>query len=431
MLNNLLPANIQTHRIDELDKVAKQATRTGDFGQAAAILANGYDRGGPTVFMDQAYTYAHFLIISRRMVRHGIESLKWERSDEILENFSSLYDDDLVDQLKSEFATNLKTRRGTKREPSGAMLLEAELRLADGEAARSIIETLPRSESVLARAETLAAQAHCAEGNRDMARTALDRALAAAPRNQTALAMKGEGARATGDLEGAADCFDKSLRAVFAPVPEGKIPAGELHYRSTVLNRFEIYAFSGGFFVVKKRPGLIGVTMVGRNILQVMETRGYRQWTAAKTVLSRFLPLKRIRGFLFPVSGGNEQDAGHTGFLKILYRLYDRLMVALGADAIRPAVKATALAIYPYAAPFLSIIKYLLLLLKSPARVVKHCLRKVASMIYQLVLISWLKAQEVPQQQRVDDADDIFAVVNRMLEEEEALSLRSAQGQST
>lgn len=427
MLNNLLPENIHSLRVDDLDSVARQTTKTGDFAQAAAILADGYCRGGPTVFMDQAYTYAHYLITSRRMIRHGVNALKWEGGEEILKNFSSLYHDDLVDQLTSEFSTHLKTWRGTKREPSGAMLLEAELRLANGEAVQSVIDTLPQSEAIYARTEALAAQAYYAAGEPELAQTAFNRALAAAPRNQTALAIKGKRAQEDGDLELAAECFDKNLRAIFAPVPEGKIPAGELHYRSTVLNRFDIYAYSGGFFVVKKRPGLIGVTMVGRNILQVMETRGYRQWTAVRSVLSRFLPLKKIRGLLFPVDGGDDQGAGHTGAMRILYRVYDRLMVALGADAIRPDVKNAALAIYPYIAPLLTIIKYLLLTLRSPLRVVKRVLRKTASIIYQIVLISWLKAQEVPQQQRVDDADDIYAVVNRMLEEEDALAIGAAQ----
>jgi len=423
MLNDLLPENINTIRLDDLDKIARQATKTGDFAQAAAILANGYDRGGPAILMDQAYTYAHYLIISRRMLRHGVDMLKWERGKEILENYSSLYDDELVDQLTSEFSTNLKTWRGTKREPSGAMLLEAELRLANGEDTQSVIDTLPQSESIHARANALAAQAYYSADEPELARPAFNRALAAAPRNQTALSVKGKCALQDGDLELAAENFDKNLRAVFAPVPEGKIPAGELHYRSTVLNRFDIYAYSGGFFVVKKRPGLIGVTMVGRNILQVMETRGYRQWIAVKSVLSRFLPLKKIRGLLFPVDGGDDQGVGHTGLVGILYRIYDRVIVALGADAIRPDVKNAALAVYPYIAPLLTIIKYLLLTLRSPLRVVKSVLRKVAAIIYQIVLISWLKAQEVPQQQRVDDADDIYAVVNRMLEEEEALAM--------
>jgi len=423
MLNDLLPENIDTVRIDDLDKTARQATKTGDFAQAAAILANGYERGGPPVLMDQAYTYAHYLIISRRMLRHGVDALKWEREKEILENFSSLYGDDLLDQLTSEFSANLKTWQGTKREPSGAMLLEAELRLANGEAAQSIVNTLPQSESILARAEAFAAQAYYAQGETDLARLAYDRALAAAPRNQTALALKGKCALQEGDLELAAEYFDKNLRAVFAPVPEGKIPVGELHFRSTVLNRFDIYAYSDGFFVVKKRPGLIGVTMVGRNILQVMETRGYRQWIVVKSVLSHFLPLKKIRGLLFPVDGGQDQGTGHTGLVRILYRIYDRSMVALGADGIRPYIKAAALTIYPYIAPLLTIIKSLLLTLKFPLRVVKRILRRVAATIYQVVLISWLKAQEVPQQQRVDDADDIYAVVNRMLEEEEALAM--------
>lgn len=427
MLNNLLPENIHTLRVDDLDKLARQATKTGDFAQAAAILAEGYDRGAPAVFMDQAYTYAHYLIISRRMVRHGVEALKWDRGEDILKNFSSLYDDALIDQLRSEFSAKLETLRGTKREPSGAMLLEAELRLADGEAAGAIIDTLPQSESVFARSETLAAQAYCTQGNREMVQYALNRALAAAPRNQAALIMKGTLAREDGDLEQAADYFDKNLRAIFAPVPEGKIPDGELHYRSTVLNRFDVYAYSSGFFVIKKQPGLIGVTMIGKNILQVMETRGYRQWTAMKPVLARFLPLKRIRGLLFPVYGDDDQQGGQTGIMRFLYPLYDRAMMAIGADAIRPYIKRVVRTLYPYFAPLFTVIKYLLLTLKSPLRVVKRFLRRVAGFIYRLIMISWLKAQEVPRQQKIDDADDIYVVVNRMLEEEEALAMSAAQ----
>lgn len=419
MLNDLLPEKFHALRVDDLNEVARQATKTGDFAQAAAILANGYERGGPPVFMDQAYTYAHYLIISRRMIRRGVAALQWVRGKDILENFSSLHADDLIDRLTPEFAATFKTRQGMKREPSGAMLLQAELRLADGEAAQQIVDTLPHSRSVFTRAQIVTAQAYHAESNPIMAGQALERVLDTEPRNQTALEMAGKLALENGDLDKAADCFDKNLRAIFAPVPEGKIPVGEIHYRSTVLNRFEIYAYCDGYFVIKKQPGLIGVTMVGRNILQVMETRGYRQWSALKRVLSRFIPINRLKALLSPANSDDEIGKVTTGIFQHLYRIYDRMMVLIGADSIRPYIKRIGFAVYPFAAPILSIIKFLLLSLKSPLRVLKRFLRVVASAAFQLVLISWLKAQEVPHQQQVEDADDIFAVVNRMLEEEE------------
>jgi len=421
MLDDLLPDDFYSFPIDKLTDAAQHATKSGNFAQAAAILAKGYELGGPPDFMDQAYTYAHYLIVSRRMVRRGAKTLKSDHSQAILDNFSSLYSDDLVDRLEAYFDSELGKYRGGIREPSGALLLKAELCLANGADPREMAGKLPESESAQVHAQFLIARAYCTDGKLDKAQEVLEKILEKSPRNQDALNLLGSLSLSRGNINAAAFNFDRGLHAEFAPSPDNVIPAGEIHYRSTILNQFDVYEYSGGFAVVKKQADLIGVTILGEQILQLMDSPGYSLWLRVKFILGRFFNISQLKALLFPTASGESKNGIGRSKLIVqrIFRYCDRVLIAIDAEHTRPHFKAMGMIVYRFIRPAGVVLRPMKIVLKPPYRLLRRCGLQFSRIVYRTVLFKWIKAKEVPLVQRSKNVDDIFPIVNKLLQQDE------------
>ena len=417
MLEDLLPENFDSLSVDELEGAARQATKTGNFARASAMLAKGYEQGGPVAFMDQAYTYAHYLIISRRMLRRSVEALEWSHGDSITENFSMLQSDAIIDRLIAYFEKTFPTLKGDAREPSGSMLLMAEMKAADGGTMDEIRPFLPQSQAISERARLVEAQCLLNQGDRSGAIDLLGDPAAGTPAHALALRAAADVARLEGRNKDAADLYNKGLFAALAPISSQSLGKGQLSLVSTIMDEFDVYAHSDGIFVVHKQPKLVGVTMIGNSILQVMRTPGYRQWTVIKRILGRFVDINRITALMAPRTE-TEQKTGlgiGTILLQRVYRAYDRFMRNSAFGAYRPALKTFAMGI---CRPVATIGNWLFRLVQpvlSRIRALFPGKRRITSVLgrtaYRLILLKWIKAEEVPVEQRTTDPQEIFKII--------------------
>jgi hypothetical protein len=104
----------------------------------------------------------------------------------------------------------------------------AALREGRAPEARRLLEQLAASESPLPAPWFLLAQACHHSGDRNAADTALDRALAAQPRNLGALIMKGDYRRSDGDLRASVVFYTAALKSAQAGAEVPPVLAGEL-----------------------------------------------------------------------------------------------------------------------------------------------------------------------------------------------------------
>ena len=430
MLDTLLPDDFDTIEPGDLEDAARQSAKAGDFPQAAAILATGYKAGGPPVFLEQAYTYLHYLANSRRMLRRGARSLQWEHGGAITDYFAARYSDEFLDCLIDRFDTLLNEQIGAEREPSGAILLLAETKLADGLPTDEVLAQLPRSEKIATRAKLVAARCPLANGDRAKAEHLLREIATQSENAASAMNMLGAMAWETGKGWEAATWYEISLHTAFAPAQQQDIPADQIRFMTTIMKEFDIYAYSDGFFVVRKQPALVGVVIFGRQIMEVMRSPGYSQWSTIKRIIGRYVDIDWIKAHVVLANDdkGPTTSGRKDAVLRAVYRVYDRTMLRIGAGPIRPFLKKTGFAVFWLLSPLLIVSGWLVSAISWLLRPLRRLARSSVAAGYRFLLLSWLKAREVPPAQKTADVHDIFKVISRMIDEQErAVSERARE----
>lgn len=100
--------------------------------------------------------------------------------------------------------------------------------------------------------------------------------------------------RSAGDEAEAADFHQRSLIALFSAISPHNVPAGQVQVVSTLFGSLDVFICSAGFVVVRKKPGLIGVTMAGPDPYTLMQSRRYRQLQEMRLWLERFVGVERV-----------------------------------------------------------------------------------------------------------------------------------------
>ncbi|MEM1045375.1 MAG: hypothetical protein AAGL24_04455 [Pseudomonadota bacterium] len=412
MLNDLLPANSLTWREKDFENEARSSLKSGNYPRAVAILATGYERGGPASFLEWAYTYLHYLLISRRMLRRGAASFGWKLGDRMLQTLSVRYSDAFLDGLKTDLETYMVSRIGQEREPSGALLLMAEIRMADGETADSVLPILPRAGAIRTRTRFATAQAYLAGQDTCKAEPLL---LQTVRENESAVAEMqklGEIALGKGRIKSAAELFDRSLRATYAPVMPSDIAPGEVRFVSTILDNYDVYASSTGFTIIKKQPSQIGVVMLGDRLFEILNTPGYRQWLWVKRVFGRVVDFNRLRTWTTPQRNRRVErtEPRRSRLGETIRGLYGTVMRLPGLSTLRSGLGNVGFrsGLLP------NLTKRVGAVPRSTKSHFRQKTRDLVLIFMRALVGRWMAAREVPAAHQTRDVQEIFRIISRI-----------------
>ncbi len=416
MLNDLLPANTGIWQEKDFETEARSALKSGNFPRAAAILATSYERGGPAVHLEQAYTYLHYLLISRRMLRRGAAHLGGDLGNRMLGSFSAHYGDMFLDRLKTELESHLISRLGEAREPSGALLLMAEMRMADGEPPEAVLPILPRASSIKIRARFAAARAHLSAGNESAAENLMRQTIGETDSAAMELRTLGHIAQRQGRTSDAGNLFDRSLRATFAPEMPSDIAPGEVRFLSTILTDYDVYASTAGFTVIKKTPSQVGVILLGDRLFEVQNTPGYRQWRLVKRVLGRIVDFNRLRAWTLPQGTRRDMRAEprRARLAETARRLLDTLRQVPGVATLLSALKAGLRTIGTGSALNFGLKGSIRRLPHPPKPRLKQRIKALVLLLMRTVVGRWIAAREVPATHQTQNVQEIFRIIGRI-----------------
>lgn len=412
MLNDLLPANSGSWREKDYEKAAQLSLKSGNYPRAVAILATGYERGGPAVFLEWAYTYLHYLLISRRMLRRGARRIGQKLGGRMLQSFSTRYSDAFLDRLEGDVEPYLVSRVGEAREPSGALLLMAEMRFADGETAANIVPILPRAETTLDRARFVTARTHLASDAETTAEPLLLQTVRETDSAVAELQTLGRIARRQGRISDAAIFFNRSLRASYAPTMPSDMAPGEVRFLSTILEAYDIYASSAGFTIVKKGPSQVGVVMFGDTVFEVLNTPGYRQWRLVKRVLGRILDLNRLRSWTIPERDRLDEryESSRGRLSKTVWAFCETISRLPGLFALRSTLSRLG-----FGRDFLKRSANRLRALPRPSILNwRPGVKGLLLFLVRTALGRWIAAREVPAAHQTRDVQEIFRIISRI-----------------
>lgn len=406
MFDNVLLESFPTSKTETIEELAARAAESGEIAHAVAILATGYENGGDANLLDQAYTLLLSTDVSRRMLNKAAEALGGQQSRAILENSRTCRRFEFLDDLVPQFETFLASRARSTREPSSSLLLLAEKRLAEGASGAEVLAALPRSDKFQARADLIRARIQVSSGDGTSADALLKSILEKGEQETSAASMLADLSRITGNEAEAANFYQRSMIARFSAVSPNNVPAGQVQVVSTLLGSMDVFICSAGFVVVRKKPGLIGVTMAGSDPYTLMQSRRYRQLSEMRLLLERVIGVEKVISYFRTkfmlrktcqpeqrAELNRESDSAPFRFAKTESDVGE---CGRGAGSVLHANR--------YSSP--------------PSRKLRRAIYQVVlpviTMLRRFILYYWLKAEKIPGEQITKEASKIFEIANAM-----------------